>query len=69
MARRMKAKEEQKIIKLAILAVGGQGGGVLTNWITDVAERNGYDVRFGGIGDYVPDVGHPTQTAFFTRRD
>ena len=42
MAKRMKAKEEQKIIKLAILAVGGQGGGVLTNWITDVAERNGY---------------------------
>ncbi len=30
------------IIKLAALAVGGQGGGVLTDWITDVAERNGY---------------------------
>lgn len=30
------------IIKIAILAVGGQGGGVLTDWITDVAERNGY---------------------------
>lgn len=30
------------IIKIAILAVGGQGGGVLTNWIIDVAERNGY---------------------------
>ena len=30
------------IIKLAILAVGGQGGGVLTNWILDVAEANGY---------------------------
>ena len=30
------------IIKLAILAVGGQGGGVLTNWIIDVAEANGY---------------------------
>ncbi|MBN8244999.1 indolepyruvate oxidoreductase subunit beta family protein [Nitratireductor aquimarinus] len=42
MAKRMKANEDQKIIKLAILAVGGQGGGVLTNWITDVAERNGY---------------------------
>lgn len=38
-------------------------------WARGVAERNGYDVRFGGIGDYVPDVGHPTQTAFFTRRD
>ena len=32
----------QGIIKLAILAVGGQGGGVLTNWIEDLARRNGY---------------------------
>lgn len=30
------------IIKLAILAVGGQGGGVLTNWIEQVARRGGY---------------------------
>src|SRR5690349_19436583 len=30
------------VIKLAILAVGGQGGGVLSDWIVDVAERNGY---------------------------
>jgi len=30
------------IIKLAILAVGGQGGGVLTSWIEDVARSNGY---------------------------
>ncbi len=30
------------IIKLAILAVGGQGGGVLTNWVTDLARRGGY---------------------------
>ena len=30
------------IIKLAILAVGGQGGGVLTNWIEDLARANGY---------------------------
>lgn len=34
------AKEE--VIKLAIMAVGGQGGGVLTNWIIDLAQRNGY---------------------------
>jgi indolepyruvate ferredoxin oxidoreductase beta subunit len=31
-----------EVIKLAILAVGGQGGGVLSDWIVDVAERNGY---------------------------
>ncbi|WP_158967766.1 indolepyruvate oxidoreductase subunit beta family protein [Chachezhania sediminis] len=30
------------IIKLAMLAVGGQGGGVLTNWIEAVARANGY---------------------------
>ena len=30
------------VIKLALLAVGGQGGGVLTNWIEDLARANGY---------------------------
>ncbi|WP_421911421.1 methyltransferase domain-containing protein [Marinobacter sp.] len=38
-------------------------------WASGVGERNGYDVRYGGIGDYVPEVGHPTQTALFARRD
>src|SRR5262245_48674271 len=38
----MDEREADDIIKLAILAVGGQGGGVLTDWITEVAERNGY---------------------------
>jgi indolepyruvate ferredoxin oxidoreductase, beta subunit len=33
------------IIKLAILAVGGQGGGVLTGWIEDLARANGYDCQ------------------------
>src|SRR5262245_45821730 len=36
------APVEDDIIKLAVLAVGGQGGGVLADWITDVAERSGY---------------------------
>jgi indolepyruvate ferredoxin oxidoreductase beta subunit len=31
-----------QVIKLAILAVGGQGGGVLTNWIVALAESQGY---------------------------
>ncbi|GHC28491.1 indolepyruvate oxidoreductase [Gemmobacter nanjingensis] len=31
-----------QIIKLACLAVGGQGGGVLTGWIEDLARANGY---------------------------
>jgi len=33
---------DQAVIKLAILAVGGQGGGVLSDWIVDVAERSGF---------------------------
>lgn len=30
------------IIKLAIMAVGGQGGGVLTNWVESLARAEGY---------------------------
>ena len=33
------------IIKLAILAVGGQGGGVLTGWLVALAEANGWRVQ------------------------
>lgn len=33
---------QDQIIKLAILAVGGQGGGVLTNWVVELAESNGW---------------------------
>jgi indolepyruvate ferredoxin oxidoreductase beta subunit len=36
------AADAEQVIKLAVLAVGGQGGGVLADWITDVAERNGH---------------------------
>lgn len=31
-----------KPIKIAILAMGGEGGGVLANWIVDLGEHNGY---------------------------
>ncbi|WP_422370613.1 indolepyruvate oxidoreductase subunit beta family protein [Hoeflea sp.] len=34
-----------QVIKIAVMAVGGQGGGVLTNWIEDTAHRNGYAVQ------------------------
>jgi len=34
--------KDDRIISIATLAVGGQGGGVLTDWIVEVAERNGY---------------------------
>src|SRR5437762_14389787 len=39
------AGEDDAIIKLAVLAVCGQGGGVLADWIVDVAERNGYGAQ------------------------
>ncbi|WP_338153203.1 indolepyruvate oxidoreductase subunit beta family protein [Pseudophaeobacter leonis] len=35
----------QSILKIAILAVGGQGGGVLTSWIEAVARSQGYAVQ------------------------
>lgn len=34
-----------RIIKICILAVGGQGGGVLSGWVTDVAQRAGWHVQ------------------------
>ncbi len=37
-------------------------------WATGVARRNGYRVTFDGIGDWHPELGHPTQSATFARR-
>ena len=34
-----------RILKLAVLAVGGQGGGVLTGWITRLAEEEGFHAQ------------------------
>ena len=31
-----------QVIKIAITAVGGQGGGVLTNWVETLARSGGY---------------------------
>lgn len=33
---------DRRPITIAILAMGGQGGGVLVDWIVDLAEHNGY---------------------------
>jgi len=35
----------QRTLKLTIAALGGQGGHVLTNWLIDIAEGNGYIVQ------------------------
>ncbi len=37
-------------------------------WAAGVAQRNGYFVHVGGIGDHDPLLGQPTQLAVFTRR-
>src|ERR1039457_2392734 len=33
---------EARAITIAILAMGGEGGGVLADWIVDLAEHGGY---------------------------
>lgn len=38
-------------------------------WATGVARRNGYQVRFSGVGEMHDYLGHPTQVATFSRRD
>ncbi len=49
------------ILKLAILAVGGQGGGVLTEWIVALAERCGYAVQ----SSYVAGVAQRTGATIY----
>jgi len=35
-------EQRERPISIAVLALGGQGGGVLTKWLVDTAEANGY---------------------------
>src|SRR5450759_3304348 len=34
--------QKARAIRIAILAMGGEGGGVLADWIVDLAENSGY---------------------------
>ncbi len=45
----VRISKEAEMIKLAVLAVGGQGGGVLTNWIADLADKGGYAVQMTSV--------------------
>lgn len=36
------ARNTERSITIAILAMGGEGGGVLADWLVDLAEHNGY---------------------------
>lgn len=37
------------VLKIAVMAVGGQGGGVLSNWISDLATLGGYTVQMTSV--------------------
>ena len=39
----------QRPVKLAILAIGGQGGGVLADWIVGLATANGYIAQYTSV--------------------
>ena len=41
----MNAIARERPITIAILAIGGQGGGVLTDWLIALAEQNGWYVQ------------------------
>lgn len=49
------------VFKIAILAVGGQGGGVLSNWIIDIAEKN----HFWAQSTSVPGVAQRTGATIY----
>ncbi len=38
-----------KAIRIAILAMGGEGGGVLANWLVDLGEHNGYIAQLTSV--------------------
>jgi len=46
-----------QIIKLAVMAVGGQGGGVLTAWIESLARAQGYECQATSVADVAQRTG------------
>jgi len=51
-----------KPIKIAILAMGGEGGGVLADWIVNLGEQNGYFAQTTSV----PGVAQRTGATIFT---
>jgi indolepyruvate ferredoxin oxidoreductase, beta subunit len=45
----MSATEQQRPITIAILAMGGEGGGVLAEWIVDLGEHAGYIAQMTSV--------------------
>jgi indolepyruvate ferredoxin oxidoreductase beta subunit len=52
---------QRERITIAILALGGQGGGVLADWLIDIASRNGYRAQ----GTSVPGVAQRTGSTVY----
>lgn len=40
---------DARAIRIAVLAMGGEGGGVLANWLVDLAEANGYVAQMTSV--------------------
>lgn len=38
-----------RAIRIAVMAMGGEGGGVLANWLVDLAEHNGYVAQMTSV--------------------
>ncbi len=38
-----------RAIRIAVLAMGGEGGGVLANWLVDLGEANGYQAQMTSV--------------------
>ncbi len=57
------------VIKLAVLAVGGQGGGVLTGWIEDLARANGYACQATSVAGVAQRTGATVYYVEMARRD
>lgn len=55
------ATPQRERITIAILALGGQGGGVLADWLIDIASRNGYRAQ----GTSVPGVAQRTGSTVY----
>jgi len=45
----MSKLSSDKSINIAIIAMGGQGGGVLSKWVLDLAEANGYMAQYTSV--------------------
>ena len=55
-------------INIAILAMGGEGGGVLADWIVDLAENSGYLAQTTSVPGMAQRTGSTITLNFFPKR-